>query len=137
MEYSPNPYNKKKLEIYLFDPYFQKYKKPPIKKYELTICTDVMEHVEEENITNVLNNKLVYDCNAYCGWKGAYYGTYNSWDLIEDNLSDQVLNENVQCDSFQNTKGRTDGNSYEEDFDCEFFEILTKNELFLLFHSSF
>ena len=56
LEYSPNPYNKKKLEIYLFDPYFQKYKKPPIKKYELTICTDVMEHVEEENITNVLNN---------------------------------------------------------------------------------
>ena len=56
LEYQPNPFKNKHLEIYLFDPYYLKYKKRPTKKYDLTICTDVMEHVENKNLVNVIKN---------------------------------------------------------------------------------
>jgi len=58
--YNPNPYNKKNLDIYLYDPFNSKYKKLPTKKYDLIVCTDVMEHVQKENIKNVLTKMNSY-----------------------------------------------------------------------------
>ncbi len=59
LEYTPNPYENKNLDIYLFDPYYSKFSKPPTKKYDLTICTDVMEHIEKKNLVDVIN-KISY-----------------------------------------------------------------------------
>lgn len=63
--YTPSPF-KKKLEIYLYDPYYSNYRKLPSKKYDLVIATDVMEHIEKHNVENVIKkiisyaNKVVY-----------------------------------------------------------------------------
>ena len=37
----------------MYDPYFIKYRKLP-KKYELLICTDVMEHIQKHEIEDSL-----------------------------------------------------------------------------------
>ena len=44
---------KKNLDIFLYDPYFIRYRKLP-KKYELLICTDVMEHIQKHEIEDSL-----------------------------------------------------------------------------------
>jgi|AACY02.5.fsa_nt_gi hypothetical protein len=54
MYYSDYPFEKKNLDIFLYDPYFIKYKKLPKKKYELLICTDVMEHIQKHEIEESL-----------------------------------------------------------------------------------
>lgn len=43
-------------DIKLYDPGVDLYSTPPNKKYDLTICTDVMEHVPEESVDQVLEH---------------------------------------------------------------------------------
>jgi hypothetical protein len=57
--YNPSPY-KKELEIYLYDPYYYKYRVAPLKKYDLVIATDVMEHIEKNNVNNVIQQIISY-----------------------------------------------------------------------------
>jgi len=54
MAYKDYPFEKKKIDIFLYDPYFLKYRKLPKKKFELLICTDVMEHIQKNEIENTL-----------------------------------------------------------------------------------
>ena len=54
MSYKDYPFEKKQLDIFLYDPYFFKYRKLPKKKFELLICTDVMEHIQKNEIENTL-----------------------------------------------------------------------------------
>lgn len=41
-------------EIYLYDPGIPERNTPPKKKYDLTLCIDVMEHIPEEDIDSTL-----------------------------------------------------------------------------------
>ena len=56
LEYENDPFEKKDLDIFLYDPYFFKHSKLPKTKYDLTICTDVMEHVERDNLEKTLKD---------------------------------------------------------------------------------
>lgn len=53
-------------DIKLYDPGVEAYSVPPVTKYDMTICTDVMEHVPEECVDQVLEhiashtNKLAF-----------------------------------------------------------------------------
>ena len=57
--YNPNPY-KRDLDIFLYDPFYSSYKKVPSKKYDMVVCTDVMEHIEKNNIENILKQIQIY-----------------------------------------------------------------------------
>jgi len=57
--YNPSPY-KKELEIYLYDPYYYKFRTAQSKKYDLVIATDVMEHIEKNNVNNVIQKITSY-----------------------------------------------------------------------------
>ena len=56
MEYNHDLYIKNNLDIFLYDPYFSKYSRSPTSKYDLTVCTDVMEHVERNSLEKTLKN---------------------------------------------------------------------------------
>ena len=43
-------------EIYLFDPAVEKYSLYPKKKYDGLICTDVIEHIPEDDVINFIDN---------------------------------------------------------------------------------
>lgn len=49
-------YNKLIKKYFLFDPYYFRYMKKPQEKYDITICTDVIEHVKKIDINNVIKN---------------------------------------------------------------------------------
>lgn len=44
------------LEINGYDPCVEQFSQKPIKKYDLVTCIDVLEHIDRENITEVLKN---------------------------------------------------------------------------------
>lgn len=48
------------VEITLYDPYNDKYKTKPNKFVDLVICTDVMEHIPEEDVRDVLIDIINY-----------------------------------------------------------------------------
>jgi hypothetical protein len=47
-------------EFYLYDPAYEKYSTLPDKKYDIVICTDVLEHIAEQDINYVLTKILSY-----------------------------------------------------------------------------
>lgn len=55
-------YSKKKLfnksikKIFLYDPYYFKFMIKPSDKYDITICTDVMEHIKKRDANTVIKN---------------------------------------------------------------------------------
>ncbi len=49
-------YNKLIKKYFLYDPYYYRYMKKPQEKYDITVCTDVMEHVKKADINNVIKN---------------------------------------------------------------------------------
>lgn len=54
--YSKKIYNKLIKKYFLYDPYYFRYMKKPQEKYDITVCTDVMEHVKITDINNVIKN---------------------------------------------------------------------------------
>lgn len=49
-------YNKLIKKYFLYDPYYFRYMKKPQEKYDITVCTDVMEHVKKTDINNVIKD---------------------------------------------------------------------------------
>lgn len=48
-------------ELFLYDPCVLEYNKKPIdKKFDLVICTDVLEHIPESDIDNILKELISY-----------------------------------------------------------------------------
>lgn len=43
-------------QVGLYDPYREYYSKRPQRKFDMVICTDVMEHVPEDNVDEVLTD---------------------------------------------------------------------------------
>ena len=43
-------------ELFLYDPGVVKFSEYPSKKYDMVICTDVLEHIPEDSIDTVLSN---------------------------------------------------------------------------------
>ena len=54
--YEKKIYNKLIKKYFLYDPYYLWYMKKPQEKYDITVCTDVMEHVKKADINNVIKN---------------------------------------------------------------------------------
>jgi hypothetical protein len=54
--YEKKIYNKLIKKYFLYDPYYFRYMKKPQEKYDITVCTDVMEHVKKADINNVIKN---------------------------------------------------------------------------------
>ena len=49
-------YNKLIKKIFLYDPYYFRFIKKPRDIYDITICTDVMEHIKKKDINKVIKN---------------------------------------------------------------------------------
>lgn len=47
-------------EVTLYDPYYEPYSKKPEGTYDMVICTDVMEHVPEDEVGKVLAELINY-----------------------------------------------------------------------------
>lgn len=48
-------HKKEKLgEVTLYDPYYEPYSKKPDGTYDMVICTDVMEHIPLDDVSNVI-----------------------------------------------------------------------------------
>lgn len=50
--------NKLTDSVTLYDPYYTPYSKVPIGSYDMVICTDVMEHIPEDEVGKVLANLI-------------------------------------------------------------------------------
>lgn len=54
-------HHKNKLgDVTLYDPYYEPYSKKPDGTYDMVICTDVMEHVPEDEVGKVLAELINY-----------------------------------------------------------------------------
>jgi len=54
-------HDKAKLgKVTLYDPYYDPYSKKPEGKFDIVICTDVMEHIPMEDIENTINELIGY-----------------------------------------------------------------------------
>lgn len=54
-------HKKKKLgEVTLYDPYYIPYSKKPSGNFDMVICTDVMEHIPEQEVGKVLAELIEY-----------------------------------------------------------------------------
>lgn len=48
------------IRPYLYDPYFEPYSRKPIGRFDGVICLDVLEHIPESDIEDVLNDIFSY-----------------------------------------------------------------------------
>jgi len=47
-------------EVTLYDPYYEPYSKKPIGDFDMVICTDVLEHIPEDEVGKVLADLINY-----------------------------------------------------------------------------
>lgn len=59
-----NVHKKGKLgDVTLYDPYYEPYSKKPDSTYDMVICTDVLEHVPEDEILQTISSLMAYTNN--------------------------------------------------------------------------
>ena len=72
-------------DLRLYDPAVPQYSRYPDKKYDLLVCTDVLEHIPEDDIPATLLEML-----GHC--RGAFFGvpTYRAINLLPDGSNPHV-----------------------------------------------
>ena len=85
-------FNSSVKKIFRYDPYYLRFIKKPSCQYDITICTDVMEHIKKKDSNNVIkkisdytNKVIFYSISTQVAKKNLYDGTNAHVNLIKKN----------------------------------------------------
>jgi hypothetical protein len=53
------------IEVVKYDPAIEQFSQKPTQKFDLVVCTDVMEHIPEEDVSDVLRDIFDYSESAF------------------------------------------------------------------------